>query len=288
DVTETRKARQALAEREQRLRDLAEASGEYLWETDAAWRYSYLSERVEAVLGYVPGELLGRRAQELMPLGEERAVQEWLAKHARDGRPFRELVHRAITKAGNVIWQSLSAVPVRDAAGRFIGYRGTAADVTPRKQAEARIEYLATRDALTGLPNRVLLADRGAQAVLQAARNRSQLALLSIDIDRFKLVNESLGHAAGDGLLRALAERLENLLPTDTLARLGSDDFVLIQNIRNTEEAAGLAQRILGVVARPFTVEGRTLSVGVSIGVSIYPNDARDFAELLRSADAAK
>ena len=288
DVTESRKARQALVEREQRLRDVAEASGEYVWEADAAWRYTYLSEKVEAVLGYSRAELLGRRLQEFMPLGEERAVQEWLAKHAGDGRPFRELVYRSITKAGGVIWQSVSAVPVRDAAGRFIGYRGTAADVTPRKQAEARIEYLATRDALTGLPNRVLLADRGGQALLQAARNRSQLALLFIDIDRFKLVNESLGHQAGDALLRAVAERLESLLPSDTLARLGGDDFVLIQNIKSVEEAAGLAQRIIGVLARPFTVDGRTLNVGVSIGISVYPNDARDFAELLRNADAAK
>jgi predicted signal transduction protein with EAL and GGDEF domain len=101
-------------------------------------------------------------------------------------------------------------------------------------------------------------------------------------------VNESLGHQAGDALLRAVAERLESLLPGDTLARLGGDDFVLIQNIKNVEEAAGLAQRILGVLTRPFTVEGRTLNVVASIGISVYPNDARDFAELLRNADAAK
>jgi diguanylate cyclase (GGDEF)-like protein/PAS domain S-box-containing protein len=287
DVTESRKAREALAEREQRFRDVAEASGEYVWEADAAWRYSYLSERVESVLGYGRAELLGRRPQEFMPLGEERAVQEWLTTHAPDGRPFRDFVHRSITKAGGVIWQSVSAVPVRDASGRFIGYRGTAADVTPRKQAEARIEYLATRDALTGLPNRVLLTDRGGQAILNAARSRTQLAVLCIDVDRFKLVNESLGHQGGDALLRAIAERLQNLLPADTLARLGGDDFVLIQNIRNVEDAAGLGQRILAVLARPFTVDARTLNVGASIGISVYPNDGRDLAELLKNADAA-
>jgi diguanylate cyclase (GGDEF)-like protein/PAS domain S-box-containing protein len=288
DVTKERKAREALAEREQRFRDVAEASGEYVWEADAGWRFTFLSERVESVLGYARAELLGRRPQEFMPLGEERAVQEWLAQHAPDGRPFRELVHRSITKSGAVIWQSVSAVPVRDAKGRFIGYRGTAADVTPRKQAEARIEHLATRDALTGLPNRLLLTDRGGQAILHAARTRSQLALLCIDIDRFKLVNESLGHQAGDALLRAIAERLENVLSADTLARLGGDDFVLIENIKNVEDAAGLAQRILGVLARPFTLENRTLNVAASIGISIYPNDGRDVAELLRNAESAK
>jgi diguanylate cyclase (GGDEF)-like protein/PAS domain S-box-containing protein len=288
DIEDHKRAEEALAEREQRFRDMAEASGEYLWEADASWCYTFLSERVEAVLGYRPQDLLGRGAQEIMPLGEERAVQEWLAEHAPEGRAFRELVHRVVTRAHGVIWQAVSAVPVRDATGAFAGYRGTAADITPRRQAEARAEYLATRDALTGLPNRVLLADRGAQAILQAARSRTQLALLLIDIDRFKLVNESLGHQAGDTLLREVGARLESLMPSDTLARLGGDDFVLLHAVRNVEEAAGVAQRILGVLARPFSVEGRTLNVGASIGISVYPSDARDFAELLRNADTAK
>jgi diguanylate cyclase (GGDEF)-like protein/PAS domain S-box-containing protein len=287
DVSEQRKARAALAEREQRFRDVAEASGEYVWEADAGWRFTYLSERVEAVLGYGRSELLGRRPQEFMPLGEQRAVEAWLAQHAPDGRPFRELVHRSITKSGGVIWQSMSGVPVRDAEGRFIGYRGTAADVTPRKQAEARIEYLATRDALTGLPNRILLADRGSQAILQAARSRSQLALLCVDLDRFKLVNDSFGHQAADGLLRAVAERLENMLRGDTLARIGGDEYGVLKAISNAEQAAGQAQRILDLLARPFTLDGRTVSVGASIGISIYPNDGRDLPELLKCAEAA-
>src|SRR6267143_998164 len=168
DVTEERKARQALAEREQRFRDVVHASGEYVWETDAQWRYTYLSERVEAVLGYARNDLLGRAPHEFMPLGEA---------HFPDTKaPFRDLVRRSITKSGGVIWQSVSGVPRLDAAGALIGYRGTAADVTARKQAEARIEYLATRDALTGLPNRTLLTDRAGQAILTAARNRAQLA----------------------------------------------------------------------------------------------------------------
>ncbi|HVL35446.1 MAG TPA: EAL domain-containing protein [Burkholderiales bacterium] len=272
---------------ERRFRDAAEASGEFVWETDAQWRYTYLSERAEAVLGYGRGDLLGRRPQELMPLGEERAVAAWLAEHAPEGRPFRDLVHRALAKGGGVVWLSVSAVPVRDAAGRFIGYRGTAADVTPRKQAEARAEYLATRDPLTGLPNRVLLMDRGAQAILNAAHARTLLALLAIDLDRFKLVNESLGHAAGDALLRAVAERLESLLRGDTLARLGGDEFVLVKPIQSAEEAAGHAQRVLDLLARPFQVDGRSFNVSASIGIGIYPNDARDFAELLKNAGAA-
>jgi len=292
DIDERKRAEAALAEREQRFRDVVDASGEYVWETDAEWRYTYLSERAELVLGYPRAELLGRKPRDFMPLGEPRAVDEWFANRGAEGKPFRDLLHRTINKSGGVIWQLVSGVPVRNAAGRLVGWRGTAADVTARKHAEARIEHLATRDSLTGLPNSTLLADRASQAILTAARNRSQFALLCIDLDRFKLVNDSLGHRAGDALLRAVAERLGNTLHgDDTLARLGGDDFVLVQSIKSNEDAAAaaaaLAQRILGVLARPFTVDASQLNVAASIGISIYPNDGRDFVELLKNADAA-
>ena len=289
DVSEQRRVREELAQREQRFRDVVEAAGEYVWETDAAWRYVYLSARVEAVLGYMRSEMLGRPPQDFMPLGEARGHAEWFAHKAAEGAPFRDLVFRTITKSGRAIWQAVSGVPVYDAAGRLTGYRGTAADITARKQAEERIEYLATRDALTGLPNRVLLNDRANQAILAAARSHAQLALLFIDLDRFQLVNESLGHQAGDALLRAVAERLgKTLRRDDTLARLGGDDFVLLWNgLKNGPDAAVVAQRILGILARPFVIEGQTLSIGASIGISIYPNDGHDSAALLKSADAA-
>ncbi len=291
DIDERKRVETALVDGERRFRDVVDASGEYVWETDADWRYTYLSERAEGVLGYPRAELLGRKPRDFMPLGEPRAVEDWFAGRAAEGKPFRDLLHRMITKSGGVIWQSVSGVPVHDAQGRLAGWRGTGADVSARKHAETRIEQLTTRDALTGLPNATLLADRASQAILAAARNRSQFALLCIDLDRFKLVNDSLGHRAGDALLRAVAERLGNLLAGDTLARLGGDDFVLVQSIKPGEDAAAaaatLAQRILGVLARPFTVEAKELSVAASIGISIYPNDGRDFVELLKNADAA-
>jgi diguanylate cyclase (GGDEF)-like protein/PAS domain S-box-containing protein len=288
DVSEQHQARALLAERERRFRDVLEASGEYVWETDAAWRYTFLSERVETLLGYLRHEMIGRTPREFMPLGEAQAIDEWFAKH--DPRAgFRDLVHRSLTKAGRVVWQSVNCVPVYDAAGQLSGYRGTGADITARTQAEDRIRFLATRDALTGLPNRVLLSDRASQAILTAARARGSLAVLFIGLDGFKLVNDSLGHAAGDALLRAVAERLgASLQPDDTLARIGGDEFVLLASgLKNTQDAATLAQRALTTLARPFTIEGRALSVTASIGISVYPVDGRDFGELLKNAGNA-
>jgi len=216
-------------------------------------------------------------------------LRERFANHGGEGHPFRDLVHRVMTKSGGVIWQSLSGVPLFGANERWTGYRGTAADVTSRKQAEARIEQLTTRDALTGLANRALLSERTTAAIGNAARARSQLALLVIDLDRFKLVNDSLGHSTGDALLRAVAERLQNALRReDLLGRLGGDDFVLLWNgLQSRAEAATLGERLLSILARPFTLEGRTLNVSASIGIALYPRDGRDFAELLKHADAA-
>ncbi|MEO8717501.1 MAG: EAL domain-containing protein [Burkholderiales bacterium] len=289
DVTEQRGARRALAERERRFSDVVEASGEYVWETDTQWRYTYLSARIEAVLGYMRAELLGRSPREFMPLGEARALDEWFERNAREGQPFRDLVHRSIAKSGKVVWQQVSGMPVHDAHGGLTGFRGTGADVTARKQAEERIQYLATRDALTGLPNRALLGDRAAQAILAAARSRGMLAVLLIDLDRFKLVNDSLGHRAGDALLRAVAERLSNTLRReDTLARLGGDEFVLLwDGLKTAQDAALVAQRVQSILQRPFTLDARALNVTASIGVAIYPEDGRDFNELLKNADTA-
>ncbi|MDX1376104.1 MAG: EAL domain-containing protein [Burkholderiales bacterium] len=289
DVSEMRRARDALAERERRFRDVVEAAGEFVWEVGADWRLCYLSGRVEAVLGYAQSEMLGRTLLEFMPLGEARAAQPWFEERLGQARAFRDHVFRVMTKAGRVIWVSMSGVPVLDRGGRPEGYRGTAADITARRQAEERLEYLAKRDALTGLPNRALLAERIQRAIVSAARSRGKIALLFVDLDQFRLVNDSLGHQAGDALLRAVAERLANTVRhEDMLARLGGDEFVLLwDGIRTPADAAAAAQRVQATLARPFTIDGRTLSIGASIGISVYPSDAHDAATLLRNADAA-
>ena len=259
DIDERKRAEAALAEREQRLRDVVEASGEYVWETDAQWRYTYLSERVEAVLGYARR---GSReeARRLHAARRAEGGRRVVRRSAAEGRPFRDLLHRMITKSGGVIWLSVSGVPVRDAEGRCSA--GAApAPTSPRASMPRRASSSSPRATRSPACRTPLLADRASQAILTAARSRSQFALLCIDLDRFTLVNDSLGHRAGDALLRSVAERLANLVHgEDTLARLGGDDFVLVQAIRSKGDPAEAAARrsaILGVLARPLPCRAR-------------------------------
>jgi diguanylate cyclase (GGDEF)-like protein/PAS domain S-box-containing protein len=289
DVTEQRRARDEILVREKRFRDVVDAAGEFVWETDLEWRYTYLSARVESALGYAPAELIGRMPRELLAPGEAPATALGGDAHGRVTEPFRDLQYRAVTKHGRQIWLSVNGMPVRDREGRVQGFRGTGTDITARKESEERIEYLATRDALTGLPNRNLLNDRANQAILVAARSRGLLALLTLGIDRLDLVSDSLGHRAGDALLRAVSERLAGTLRReDSLARLDGGEFGLLwTGLKSTEDAAVLAQRIADTLTRPFSVENRVLNVTVSTGIAIYPNDGADFASLLRNANAA-
>jgi len=291
-----RRARDQLAERERRFTDVVDAAAGFVWETGAGWCYTFVSSRVHAVLGFDATDLLGRTPQSFMPIGESHAHADWFAEHLVHGRAFRDVVQGVMTRAGRVVWLSLNGVPVFDAGGRLQGYRGTATDVTARRQAEERLAFFATRDALTGLPNRAQVADQVQRAILAVARgggaatgSRASLAVLAFDLDQFRLVNEVHGHDAGDGLLRAVAERLSHSLGRgDALGRLGGDAFLLVEVAPDAAAAAtALAQRILAVLARPFPVEGRTLTVGASIGVALYPGDGRDAGTLLRHAESA-
>lgn len=168
-------------------------------------------------------------------------------------------------------------------------YNIQVSDVTERRRAEEQVRLLATHDTLTGLPNRALFNDRLQQAALHSLRTRSSLALLFLDLDHFKLANDSLGHSIGDSLLRAVATRLRACVQaTDTVARLGGDEFaVLLPDLDDAASAAAVATSIIDAIGKPFDVEGQRIQVGVSVGVTLCPNDDRDAEQLLRKADLA-
>jgi diguanylate cyclase (GGDEF)-like protein len=203
----------------------------------------------------------------LVDISERKRVQEQL-------RRAREEIDQRVEQRTRVLRQ----------ANRIL-----LAEVAERKLAEERIRHLAQHDHLTGLPNRLLLADRVEQAMLHARRERHALALLYLDLDHFKPINDRLGHRIGDLLLIALARRLTDCLrDDDTVARVGGDEFVvLLHSLDGPEDGALVARKILDAVALPFMIEGQALELGCSIGLAVFPGDAGDFEDLLRSADRA-
>jgi diguanylate cyclase (GGDEF)-like protein/PAS domain S-box-containing protein len=289
DITQRRAMEQALRESETRFRDFAEAASEFVWENDIDGRFTYVSSRVESVWGYTESELIGRTAIEFTPPGEAERVRAWLEHNMRPDGSFKDLEQRIVAKNGDLRWLLINAVGVFDEAGRRIGQRGAGRDITDRKQADARISHLATRDALTDLPNRLLLNERLHDALAGARRRGHVIAVMFIDLDRFKNINDSLGHDVGDDLLRAIARRLSACLrESDTLARLGGDEFVVIlDELKDAGAAAVVGEKLMQALSEPLVIRGHTLVTTASIGVGCFPMDGEDAASLMRSADTA-
>jgi diguanylate cyclase (GGDEF)-like protein/PAS domain S-box-containing protein len=184
-------------------------------------------------------------------------------------------------------WLSITAV--KDEHGELSHYVGIFSDITSEKESEERLLYLAHYDQLTGLPNRILFNDRLQQAITQAERNRMQVAVMFLDLDGFKSVNDTLGHKSGDELLRQVAQRLIACLrATDTVARFGGDEFtIVISAIEETDDVIRVAKKINQEVALPYTIDGAQASVTTSIGISFYPDDGKDPNMLIQRADNA-
>lgn len=186
-------------------------------------------------------------------------------------------------------WVLMNRRAVRDAEGNIALHEGTIEDITDRKAAEERVQYLAYYDALTGLPNRTLLQNRLTKALASARRQNDKIALLFLDLDRFKNINDSLGHSVGDLLLQGIAERLKIWgREQDTVARLGGDEFlILLTSVKNISDVAVAAERMINAMAAEFDIQGHSLSISCSLGISIFPEHGTDGETLIKNADAA-
>lgn len=210
-------------------------------------------------------------------------------KIIRSGRPILGVEEKETWPGGRESWVLTTKVPLKDRRGRIIGTMGISHNITERKQAEARIRYMALHDALTGLPNRTLLADRLSQAISLAHRNRKRVAVLMLDLDRFKNVNDSYGHYIGDRLLEAVSLRLKSCLrESDVVARLGGDEFVIVlPETGDSHAVEHVAQKVLNSIAEPFQFENQEVRTSASIGICQYPVDGENAEALLQIADAA-
>jgi diguanylate cyclase (GGDEF)-like protein/PAS domain S-box-containing protein len=274
-----------------RLRNRAiEASLNAVIITDARQDYAieYVNPAFERITGYVAREVIGRNCRFLQgndrnqpPLQQVRAA----LRHRQEGRA----VLRNYRKNGTVFWNDLLIAPVRADNGEVTHFVGILNDITEIINYQQQLERQANYDGLTGLANRNLLQDRLRQGIAFAQRRARQLAVLFIDVDNFKLVNDSLGHEAGDRLIREVGLRLKaHMREDDTVSRLGGDEFVVaLFDIEDDDIVVHALQRILGEMARPFQIDDRDLFVTCSIGVSMYPKDGEDGITLLRNADTA-
>ena len=290
DVTLRKQSEQLAEAAEERYRSIFENAIEGIYQTSPSGQYANINPALARIYGYdSTTELMrgiGDIQKQLYVHSGKRTEYIALMKTHGQVHNFEAQVYR---KNGDIIWITENAHEVRDALGKLLFYEGTVEDITERKNYEREIEYQLTHDSLTGLPNRTMLADRLQQCMSFADRYDTKLAVAFVDLDQFKLINDSMGHHVGDELLVTMAGRLSKCVrESDTVVRLGGDEFVLLlTSLQKVEDIAQSMQRILAAVANPCVIEGRDFIVSCSIGIGIYPDDGADPNTLLKYADSA-
>ena len=282
DITERRRSEQRLRESEERYRLLFERNLAGVYRSSLDGPILDCNDALARMFGYRKGdELLGRSAFTLYNAVEDR--QRLLAQ-VREHGSLSNVEVRMRRRDGTPVWVSENMTLLE---GGIL--EGTILDITDRKTAQEQMEYQAYHDALTGLPNRLLFRDRIEIALAHAKRHRTSAAVMFLDLDQFKLVNDSLGHTVGDGLLQEVAKRLvDSIRADDTVARMGGDEFtVLLTDIKETGSSTIVAQKLLDAIAQPMVIEGHELYVTTSIGVALFPEDGSDAETLLRRSDGA-
>lgn len=290
DITQRRTTLEALEHAELRYRHIFEHASEGIFQTTRDGQYLAANPALARIYGYTTAQALMADLSDidrrLYVKGDRREVFHRLMKAQGQVLNFESEVYRC---DGTQIWISENAHIVRGPQGEFICYEGTVQDISERRHYQEQLERQANHDLLTGLPNRVLLGDRIEQGIARATRLGYYLALVFIDLDNFKFINDSLGHAAGDELLKEVGIRLSACLrSSDTVARLGGDEFVLVINDHyRMSSVISLLERVLQEIGRPIVLSGREFHVGASLGVALFPNDGDDTQLLLKHADVA-
>jgi diguanylate cyclase (GGDEF)-like protein/PAS domain S-box-containing protein len=288
DVTSRIKADTALRESEYKLRTLIENMSEGLVHLDRDDRIIFTNRRFGEMTGYREEELAGQNASQLLLDEEGRKTVENANRRRRKGISENyELQLR--TAHGKKIWSLVGAVPTFDANGKIVGSMSVHTDITERKRAEEQLIHNALHDALTGLPNRALFLEHLRRALGHSPRRKKTFAVLFLDFDGFKLINDSLGHMEGDSLLKMIARRLESLLRgDDVVARLGGDEFtILLDDLTEAKDAFYVVERIQEILKEPFNLSGREIFIGASIGIALRNAKYKTPEEMVRDADIA-
>jgi len=289
DITERRLMEEALRQSEERYRTIIEQIEDGYFECDLRGNFTFVNDAQCRNTGYSREEIIGRSYKNYGDENNAQELNKLFAEIYNTGKPVHAYDLAMIKKDGTKSFNEISVTLIRNAEGEPTGFRGIARDVTERKHAEERIQYLATHDGLTGLPNRLMFSQLLNHAIQGAKRYKRQFSIFFIDLDRFKIINDTLGHEAGDHLLQEIAVRFKQALrAVDVVARLGGDEFViLIEEVSDLDNIATVARKILATVIKPLTLMGDECRVTASIGISSYPNDGEDEQTLLKNADIA-
>ncbi|MBT9528446.1 MAG: EAL domain-containing protein [Rhizobacter sp.] len=288
NITERLRIDAALRESEGRFRAMTNLSSDWYWEQDSEHRFTRLDSR-SASEHTQPNPLLGRRIWEstlhVQDVGGWDSFRETLAQR----RSFRDVIMQRIAPGRRAYYISMSGEPMFDQSGAFAGYRGISREITEQKVAEEHIHHMARHDSLTGLPNRMMFSSLLNVAIPTAARYKRNFAVMFIDLDRFKFINDTLGHEAGDTLLKEITARFrQTLRASDVIARLGGDEFVvLVQEVNDREHASAVARKMLSAAIKPMVLVGQECRVTASIGIAMYPSDGEDEQTLMKNADSA-
>lgn len=286
---ERTKAHEELARSEARFRSLTRLSSDWYWEQDTEFRFTRVEGSTDDHVGRIFGELVGSTRWDIEAINLRES--NWLTHQATllAHLPFHDFEIQRKDGHGASRWASVSGTPIRDSRGCFAGYRGVGKDITARKRTEEAVKQLAHFDTLTRLPNRAMFLDRLSQEMVHSQRRGSPLALMLLDLDHFKGINDTMGHDQGDRLLVQAAQRLTSCLrQSDTVARLGGDEFIVIlSDIEDKQPVEEAAQKVLDAMSTPFKLDTGAGFVSASVGITLYPRDATTIDELLKAADQA-
>jgi diguanylate cyclase (GGDEF)-like protein/PAS domain S-box-containing protein len=295
DITGRKKTEVALSQAEEKYRRIFEEAVIGIYQTTPDGRVLSANPALARLFGYdFPEELMAGRTDVAGQGYVDPGARELFKRLVEEKGSVRDLEHQAYRKDGSKMWLLGNARVVRDASGATLYYEGTVADITDRKAAEEKVQHLAYYDALTGLPNRILLQDRLTKALASARRRKDKVALLFLDLDRFRDVNEAFGLPFGDLLLQEFAKRLERCVrEQDSVARLdvgrlhGDEFLIVLTGIKDISEAAVAAKRFMDTMTAEFAVQGHSLVITCSLGISIFPEHGADGETLIKNADAA-
>lgn len=283
-----RERTQALEEQEREFHSLADNVPDTIMRLDPQGRLRYLNRAQELALGRPAGDLLGKTLPELDGDRGQADLAQAIRQVAATGRDA-EIESAIANKNGSLSYRKIRIVAEREPDGRLAGILAVGHDITEMRRKDERIHHMAFHDSLTGLANRALMHDRLQHALDRVRREGGRLAVIFIDLDRFKSVNDALGHEIGDLLLQEVARRIERRLrAVDTVARLGGDEFVVImENLLDAGHCAGLARDLIAQVAQPMELRGHGVEIGASLGIAFHPEDGDDPLELMKRADTA-